>query len=36
MMDLFAQFWLALGGTAFIGLCILLVLEWASGSDSEE
>lgn len=31
-----AEIWLALGATAFLGCVILLILEWASGSDSEE
>ena len=35
MTDLLAEIWLVLGAVSFIGITILFILEWASGSDKE-
>lgn len=36
MIDFFAEFWVVLGGAAYIGLVILWVLSMFEGTDKED
>lgn len=36
MINFFAEFWVILGGAAYIGLCVIWILSMFEGTDKED